>query len=129
MGLGLYRPELALIPLGLIFLWVAVELVWIRWAMRTVDRTQRRRAPWLPGRKRSRFEEEPAAPVMSVCKWCGGKGALHPTLAATLGVISPNESYEPECPNCDGAGYVDATPDARKRKALRRKLVHQEWKE
>jgi hypothetical protein len=132
MGLGLSRPELALIPIGLILLWLAIEGVLFLWAFRLADRSQNEaRGLGMRGRRRrERFgDAREEAPVMRVCQWCHGKGTLHAQLGITLGLISREDSYEPECPKCDGAGYLDATPDPRRRKALRRKLVEQEWKE
>ncbi len=128
MGLGLTRPELALIPIGLILLWLLLEGLFFIWAMRVVGRSEKMAGLWPRRKRREQFGEDDA-PIMRVCQWCHGKGKLHAQLGVTLGLISREDNYEPECPNCEGVGYLNATPDARRRKALRRKLIQQEWKE
>ncbi len=122
MGLGLTKPELALLPLGLILLWLAIEGVFLLWAWKTVGREPRT----TPGHGSA---EPMEAPLMRVCQWCSGKGTLHPHLAATLGLISVEDTYEPECPKCEGIGYLPVPVNARRRKALRKRLVRQEWSE
>lgn len=127
MGLGIEKPELLLIPLGLLAVWFLIEGLLFLWAFRVGGRDAAS-GRWSRRRRREQFGESDA-PVMRICSWCHGKGALHPHLGRTLGLLEPGEEYEPECPHCQGAGYLDATPSGWERRALRRRLLRQEWRD
>lgn len=128
MGLGLTRPELALIPISVILLWLAIEGILLFWALKVAGRAAARQGHWTRLRRSLRTEEQETQ-LMRVCQWCHGKGTLHAHLGVTLGLISSGDSYEPECPNCQGAGYLAVPVNKRRRKALRRRLMRQEWTE
>lgn len=129
VGLGINRLELLIVPVALVLLWLAIEGVFLLWAFRAAGRAQEERGRWIRWRKREQFGRDGDERLMKVCSWCHGRGRLHAQLGVTLGLLDAGDGYEPECPNCEGAGYLPAPLGRSQRKALRRRLVRQEWKD
>jgi hypothetical protein len=133
VGLGLTRPELAIIPLGLILIWLVIEGLLFAYAMRVADRAQK--GGQLPRRSRFRRQREIAAGlgphggILAVCPWCNGKGTLDAQLGSHLKLEKHSENEEPDCPRCHGVGYTENPMSARKRAAMRRHLMEQEWRD
>lgn len=134
MGLGLSRPELLLLPLTLILIWVLIDLGAIFLGMRLYDRSAQRRklGPGVRGGKQraaSAADEDTTPQVLRICQWCNGTGRLLPDYVQVLDLEPLPEGEQYQCPECGGAGHFDASSERQNWDAYRKKLVKQEWKE
>lgn len=134
MGLGLSRPELLLIPVTLILIWVAIDIAAVFFGMWLVDRSKQRRSVSLRLFRRRQRKAAPPVPdvapqPLQVCQWCNGTGKLEPTYATALKLAPLADGRLHDCPECKGFGYFDGTADRRDIEAYREKLLEQEWKQ